>query len=115
MFEFFKSKSEKLVICEADLELAISHIKKHPEAYPNKLPSGWSKKRFIDELKEELADKLPKGIRHGETIRLGFNMWGHIGSVGFDLSMYPRDYERLQLYISTREADTNPDKFIDLT
>lgn len=100
-----------LVICESDITMALNYLKEHPEAYPNKMPAPFARKRFLDFIREQLNGHK---IKCGQTIQLRFNMWGHIGFVGGDLAGYPHETDRLQLYLSIRYADTNPEQLVSL-
>ncbi len=54
-------KNVNYFVLDADLDRALKHLSKDSQAFPNKIPEAWSKKRLIDEfVKEVVSKKIPK-------------------------------------------------------
>lgn len=109
-----KKVKKGLVICETDIEMAIEFILRDPQTYPHNMPKAWTKQKFLDHIKDSLDESEIK-IKSGESFLVGYQIWGHIGSVGLDLAGSNRDISNYQLYLSIRTASTNPNKMVNLT
>ena len=54
-------KNVNYFVLDADLDRVLKHLSKDSQAYPNKMPEAWSKKRLIDEIVREVVSKnIPK-------------------------------------------------------
>ena len=105
----FGSSNQKVVVCEADIEAALDHLRSLP--YGAALPVSWDRQRLLQQLRDVIGPR-PK-IDNFKQV--GPGVWALVKPFGVDLKDWDDESnDHLQVWLLIRPYGTDPTRITRL-
>lgn len=113
MLSLLRKPKRDLVISEADIQLALEHLKRIPYSRTSKMPDQWGREWVLQCLRDALATHQDQTIGEKSCIAFGPGLWALVVPFGTDLAGGdPTD--RDQVWVLTRPVCTDPNALTSL-
>lgn len=98
----FTNSRREVVVSEADIEEALSHLRSLPHRAP--MPLSWDRVRLLNRLREAIGPQPSVD----QYYNIGPGLFAVVMPFGIDLASYSEPDDRLQVWLLIRPRGTDP-------
>ena len=107
----FNKPRQNFVVSEPELQAACNFLNKLPPSSSAQISKFWSQERLLNHI----SDAITPETKIGSFLKITCHLWAIIKPIGIDITNNSFAHDtKLQVWLITRPADTDPEKFIEI-